>query len=79
VRGEFARRSKNFGLNLVGEQQILSVSITIVNHMYVSSIPVSKQRKYAMAGRQDFIIYLSMLGGFIGLIGYVAAVCHHIH
>ena len=44
------------------------------------SIPVAKQRKKnALAEKQDFFIYLSLLGGFLSLVGYLAIVFHHVH
>jgi hypothetical protein len=44
------------------------------------SIPVSKQRKkIAPAEKQDFFIYVSLLGGFLSVAGYLAIVCHHVH
>jgi hypothetical protein len=43
------------------------------------SIPVSKERKFALAGQPGFFIHLSLLGGFVGLVGYLAIVCHHVH
>ena len=44
------------------------------------SIPVAKQRKrVALGEKQDFFIYLSLLGGFLSLVGYLAIVCHHVH
>jgi hypothetical protein len=44
------------------------------------SIPVAKQRKkIVVAEKQDFFIYLSLLGGFLSVVGYLAIVCHHVH
>jgi hypothetical protein len=60
------------------KQQILSVSNTTEYVMQVS-IPVFKQRKFAVAMQPDFFIHLSLLGGFLGLVGYLAIVCHHVH
>jgi hypothetical protein len=40
---------------------------------------VSKQRKSAFAGNPGFFIHVSLLGGFVGLVGYLAVVCHHLH
>ncbi|HKZ61002.1 MAG TPA: hypothetical protein VJZ68_01115 [Nitrososphaera sp.] len=42
------------------------------------SIPVPKQ-KSALAENPGFFVHVSLLGGFIGLVGYLAAVCHHVH
>jgi hypothetical protein len=45
-----------------------------------ASIPVSKQKKeIALAEKQGFFIYLSLLGGFLTLVGYLAIACHHVH
>lgn len=64
---------------LYSKQQILSVSNTIVIlHMQVS-IPVYKQIKFALAEKKDFFIHLSLLGCFLGLVGYLVIVCHHMH
>ncbi len=44
------------------------------------SIPLSKQRKKnTPAEKLDFFIYVSLLGGFLSLVGYLAIVCHHVH
>jgi hypothetical protein len=44
------------------------------------SFPVSRQRrKVALAEKQGFFIHLSLLGGFLALLGYLAIVCHHVH
>jgi hypothetical protein len=43
------------------------------------SIPAYKQRKSSWAEKKDFFIYLSLLGGFLGLVGYLTSVCHHVH
>lgn len=43
------------------------------------SIPVYRQRKFALAEKKDFFIHLSLLGGFLGLVGYLVIVCHHVH
>jgi hypothetical protein len=43
------------------------------------STTVLKQKKSAFAGNPVFFIHVSLLGGFIGLVGYLAAVCQHIH
>jgi hypothetical protein len=42
------------------------------------SIPVFKQRKFALARQADIFIHVSLLGGFVGLVGYLAVVCHHV-
>jgi hypothetical protein len=38
-----------------------------------------KKKSASSAGNPDFIIHISLLGGFIGLVGYLAVVCHHMH
>jgi hypothetical protein len=44
------------------------------------SIPVSKQKRSVLSGNPEFIVHLSMLGGFVSLVGYLAVFgCHHIH
>ena len=43
------------------------------------SIPAYKQRKFLLAEKKDFFIHLSLLGGFLGLVGYLVIVCHHVH
>jgi hypothetical protein len=43
------------------------------------SIPVPKQKRSALAGNPGFLIHASLLGGFVGLVGYLVAVCHHMH
>jgi hypothetical protein len=43
------------------------------------SIPVYKQIKFELAEKKDFFIHLSLLGGFLGLVGYLVIVCHHMH
>jgi hypothetical protein len=43
------------------------------------SIPAYKQRKFPLAEKKDFFIHLSLLGGFLGLVGYLVIVCHHVH
>ncbi|HXV45990.1 MAG TPA: hypothetical protein VD736_04890 [Nitrososphaera sp.] len=40
---------------------------------------VSKQRKSALASNPGFITRASLLGGFVGLVGYLAVACHHLH
>jgi len=44
-----------------------------------ASTTVSKQKKSAFAGKLGFIVHASLLGGFIGLVGYLAVVCLHMH
>ena len=61
------------------EQQVLSVSNTIVIQDMQVSIPAYKQRKFPLAEKKDFFIHLSLLGGFLGLVGYLVIVCHHVH
>ena len=63
----------------LARQQILSVSNTIVILHMLVSIPVYKQIKFALAEKKDFFIHLSLLGGFLGLVGYLVIVCHHMH
>lgn len=60
-------------------QQVLSVSTTIVIQDMHVSIPAYKERKSSLAEKKDFFIYLSLLGGFLGLVGYLISVCHHVH
>jgi hypothetical protein len=43
------------------------------------SISAYKLRKYSLAEKKDFFIYLSLLGGFLALVGYLAIACHHVH
>jgi hypothetical protein len=43
------------------------------------SITVLKQKKSVFGGNPGFFIHASLLGGFVGLVGYLAAVCHHVH
>ncbi|HEY3094363.1 MAG TPA: hypothetical protein VGJ42_01260 [Nitrososphaera sp.] len=44
------------------------------------SIPVSKKKRSALAGNPGLLIYASVLGGFVVLVGYLALFgCHHIH
>jgi hypothetical protein len=43
------------------------------------SIPLYKRRKFSLAYKDEFFIHLSLLGGFLGLIGYLAVVCQHVH
>jgi hypothetical protein len=40
---------------------------------------VPKQKKSALAGNPGFFIHASLLGGFVGLVGYLGVVCHHLH
>jgi hypothetical protein len=40
---------------------------------------VSKRKKTAFAVNPGFLIHASLLVGFVGLVGYLAAVCHHVH
>jgi hypothetical protein len=61
------------------QQQILSVSNTIVILYMQVSIPDYMQRKFALAEKKDFFIHLSLLGGYLGLVGYLVIVCHHMH
>lgn len=70
--------SRKFCL-LIIEQQVLSVSNTIVTRDMQVSIPVYKQRKFSPGEKKDFFIHLSLLGGFLGLVGYLVIVCHHVH
>ena len=37
------------------------------------------KKSVSSAGNPGFIIHASLLGGFIELVGYLAAVCHHVH
>jgi len=42
-------------------------------------VPVSKQKRSVLP-RPAFIIHLSILGGFVSIVGYLAVFgCHHIH
>jgi hypothetical protein len=43
------------------------------------SVPAYRQRKFSLAEKKDFFIHLSLLGGFLGLVGYLGFVCHHVH
>lgn len=43
------------------------------------SIPAYKLRKSSLAEKKDFFIYVTLLGGFLGLVGYLISVCHHVH
>ncbi|MEW6604012.1 MAG: hypothetical protein AB1351_04905 [Thermoproteota archaeon] len=43
------------------------------------STTVQKQKRSAFAGNPVFVVHASLLGGFVGLVGYLALVCHHIH
>jgi hypothetical protein len=43
------------------------------------SIPLHRQRKFSLAEKKDLFIHLSLLGGFLGLVGYLAIVCRHVH
>jgi hypothetical protein len=44
------------------------------------SIRLQKQRKFSLGEKKmDLFIHLSLLGGFLGLVGYLAIVCHHVH
>jgi hypothetical protein len=44
------------------------------------SLPVTKQKRSALAENPGLIIHLSLLGGFVALVGYFAVFgCHHIH
>jgi hypothetical protein len=70
--------SRNFA-RLISEQQVLSDSNTIVIGDMQVSIPAYKQRKFPPAEKKDFFIHLSLLGGFLGLVGYLVIVCHHVH
>jgi hypothetical protein len=79
----------NKSFNLL--KQIMSVAnkraVNLIRQQYYSntvymqiSIPIAKQRKkIALAEKRDFFIYLSLLGGFLSLVGYLAIVCHHVH
>ena len=43
-------------------------------------ISLSKQRKKnTLAEKLDFFNYLSLLGGFLSLVVYLAIVSHHVH
>jgi hypothetical protein len=43
------------------------------------STPVFKQKKLELAMQPNFLIHLSLLGGFVGLVGFIAIMCHHVH
>jgi hypothetical protein len=43
------------------------------------SIPLYRQRKFSLAEKKDLFIHLSLLGAFLGLVGYLAVVCQHVH
>jgi hypothetical protein len=42
-------------------------------------IPLYRQKKFSLAEKQDIFIHISLLGGFLSLIAYLAIVCHHGH
>jgi len=44
-----------------------------------ASILSFKQKKFVLTKQLDFFLHLSLLGAFIGLLGYLAIVCHHLH
>lgn len=61
------------------EQQVLSVMMPYYIVQMVVSIPLYIQKKFSLAEKREFFIHVSLLGGFLGLIGYLAVVCHHGH
>jgi len=38
-----------------------------------------KLKKSAYAWNSVFFIHAALLGGFVGLVGYLAVACHHLH
>jgi hypothetical protein len=42
-------------------------------------IPLYRQRKFSLAEKKDLFIHISLLGGFLSLIAYLAIVCQHVH
>ncbi|MEP0825426.1 MAG: hypothetical protein HRF40_08075 [Nitrososphaera sp.] len=48
--------------------------------MQASIANTTKKRvRSAFVGNHEFVIHASLLGGFVGLVGYLAAICNHIH
>jgi hypothetical protein len=43
------------------------------------SISVFKEKKFELPNQLSFIVDISLLGGFIGLVGVLAIICHHVH
>lgn len=47
--------------------------------MQASASAQKQSKRSAFAGNLGFFVHASLLGGFIGLVGYLTVVCHHVH
>lgn len=50
--------------------------------MYMAQVPTTARRVQKSNNNNNnllFGVHLSMLGSFVGLVGYLGMMCHHMH